>query len=144
MSEGLKQSSSNQVASGKINPVGKRVFDRENGQKNVHRVLGGGEVAYALPLMLALTVLFVWSRDAKFIEAVFIPEESVLKLASSLRNKINGAFATLSYIASGRNVKKFSFVIFGLYILSILGSYYHLLTLFIYSYTADLHRASPS
>ncbi|XP_022876904.1 reticulon-like protein B3 [Olea europaea var. sylvestris] len=73
-------------------------------------------------LMLTLTILFVWSRDAKFLNAVIIPEEPVLKLTFALRNNINSAFATLHYTASGKDVKKFFFLTFGLLLSSKLCS----------------------
>ncbi|KAF5730040.1 hypothetical protein HS088_TW20G00410 [Tripterygium wilfordii] len=99
-----------------------RLFGRE---KPVHKVLGGGKV------------LFLWSNASTFINKsapripeVHIPEDPVLQIASALRIEINRSFALLRNIASGRDLKNFLYVIAGLWVLSIVGSWCNFLTLF--------------
>ncbi|XAR70238.1 hypothetical protein NMG60_11027026 [Bertholletia excelsa] len=88
-------------------------------------------------LILALAVLFLWSNASIFIKKsppcipeVHIPEEPVLQFASALSIEINRAFATLREISLGKDLKKFLTVIFGSWILSIVGSFCNFLTLF--------------
>ncbi|KAK4262830.1 hypothetical protein QN277_028335 [Acacia crassicarpa] len=88
-------------------------------------------------LILALAILFLWSNASTFINKippripeVHIPEEPVLQFASALRTQINCLIATLRDIASGRDLKKFLFVIAGLWVFSIVGSCCNFLTLF--------------
>lgn len=88
-------------------------------------------------LILSLAIMFLWSNASTFINKsppripeVHLPEKPVLEFASALRFEINGAFAVLREIASGRELKKFLAVIAGLWILSIVGSCCNFLTLF--------------
>ncbi|XP_038687026.1 reticulon-like protein B2 [Tripterygium wilfordii] len=88
-------------------------------------------------LILALAVLFLWSNASTFINKsapripeVHIPEDPVLQIASALRIEINRSFALLRNIASGRDLKNFLYVIAGLWVLSIVGSWCNFLTLF--------------
>ncbi|KAL2527372.1 Reticulon-like protein B5 [Abeliophyllum distichum] len=88
-------------------------------------------------LILALAILFLWSNASAFINKsppqipeVIIPEDIVLGVASAFRIEFNRALAILRDIASGRDLKKFLAVIAGLWILSVLGSWWNFLTLF--------------
>jgi len=87
--------------------------------------------------IFALAVLFLWSNAHKFINKsppkipeVHIPEEPVLQIASALRVEINGGFALLRNIASGKDLKKFLIVVAGLWVVSVVGSWCNFLTLF--------------
>ncbi|KAF9669018.1 hypothetical protein SADUNF_Sadunf14G0063800 [Salix dunnii] len=88
-------------------------------------------------LILSLALLFLWSNAHTFIKKsppripqVHIPEEPVLQVASALCVEINGAFVVLRSIAAGKDLKKFLIVIAGLWVMSIVGSWCHFLTLF--------------
>ncbi|CAN0841176.1 Reticulon-like protein B3 [Linum grandiflorum] len=114
-------------------------------------VLGGATAAWVLfelleyhlltlvchALILALAVLFLWSNACTFINKsppripeVHIPEDPFLQLVSALRIEVNRGLVSLRDIASGRELKKFLFVIAGLWFLSIVGSWCNFLTLF--------------
>ncbi|PNX77098.1 reticulon-like protein B1-like, partial [Trifolium pratense] len=87
--------------------------------------------------ILVLALLFLWSNAHTFlhktpprIPVVHLPEEPVLQIASALRIEINRGFSALHNIASGRDLKKFFIVVFGLWIVSIVGSWTNFLTLF--------------
>ncbi|XP_038876010.1 reticulon-like protein B2 [Benincasa hispida] len=113
-------------------------------------VLGGATVAWILfelleyhfltlichILMAALAVVFLWSNASFFINKslphipqVHIPEEPVKEIASALRVEINRAIAVLRDIASGRDLKSFLYAIAGLWVLSVVGSWFNFLTL---------------
>ncbi|KAG5231411.1 hypothetical protein OIU76_005744 [Salix suchowensis] len=88
-------------------------------------------------LILSLALMFLWSNAHSFIKKsppripqVHIPEEPVLQVASALCVEINGAFVVLRSIAAGKDLKKFLIVIAGLWVMSIVGSWCHFLTLF--------------
>ncbi|GLT79653.1 hypothetical protein SLA2020_511340 [Shorea laevis] len=88
-------------------------------------------------LILAISVMFLWSNSRTFIKKtrphipeVHFPEEPFLQVASALTMEINYTFSVLHDIASGRDLKKFLLVIAGLWILSIVGSSCNFLTLF--------------
>ncbi|KAE8671594.1 Reticulon-like protein B4 [Hibiscus syriacus] len=88
-------------------------------------------------LILALTLLFLWSNAMTFINKsppnfpeVQIPKDPVMEFAQALRFEINHAFVVLRDIASGRELKKFLSVIAGLWVLSIVGNWCNFLTLF--------------
>ncbi|KAL8138889.1 hypothetical protein V2J09_004890 [Rumex salicifolius] len=88
-------------------------------------------------LIVSLAGLFLWTNASSFIKKappripeVVIPEKPVLEVASALTYEINRAIATLRYIASGKDLKKFLSVIAGLWVFSILGSCCNFLTLF--------------
>ncbi|XP_043716114.1 reticulon-like protein B2 [Telopea speciosissima] len=88
-------------------------------------------------LILALTILFVWSNASSFINKsppripeVSIPEEPVIQFATALRFEINRVLAVLRDAATGRDLKKFLAVITSLWVLSIMGSCCNFLTLF--------------
>lgn len=88
-------------------------------------------------LIFALAILFLWSNASTFIHKspphipdVQIPEKAVLEFASALRFEINQTLAVLREIASGKDLKKFLGVIAGLWVLSVVGSWFNFLTLF--------------
>lgn len=88
-------------------------------------------------LILSLALLFLWSNALAFINKsppripqVHLPEEPILQVASALCVEINGAFMVLRSIAAGKDLKKFLIVIAGLWVMSIVGSWCHFLTLF--------------
>ncbi|MFS7997959.1 hypothetical protein Hanom_Chr12g01148091 [Helianthus anomalus] len=96
-------------------------------------------------LILALVVLFLWSNATSFISKsapkfleVALPEDIVLGVASAIKTVINTGLAILRNIASGKDLKKFLAVIAGLWVLSILGSWWNFLTL-IYTSFVLLH-----
>ncbi|XP_026430363.1 reticulon-like protein B1 [Papaver somniferum] len=64
------------------------------------------------------------------IPEVHLPEDPFLQIAAGLRIEINRALACLRYIASRHDLKKFLAVIAGLWVLSIVGAWCNLLTLF--------------
>ncbi|XP_031380280.1 reticulon-like protein B4 [Punica granatum] len=87
--------------------------------------------------IVALAVLFVWSNATNFIHKsaphipdVVIPEKCVLEVVSALRFEINRGLAILREIASGRNVKQFLAVVVGLWVVSVVGSWFNFVTLF--------------
>ncbi|GAV72720.1 Reticulon domain-containing protein [Cephalotus follicularis] len=86
--------------------------------------------------IFSLAILFLWSNASTFINkspppipVVQLPEKCALDVASALRIEINRAFAILRDIASGKDLKNFLAVIFGLWVLSIAGSWFNFLTL---------------
>ncbi|KAB2067068.1 hypothetical protein ERO13_A09G191300v2 [Gossypium hirsutum] len=88
-------------------------------------------------LIFALVILFLWSNAYAFINKsplcipeVHIPKDPVIEFAEALRFESNLAFTVLRDIASGRDLKKFLYVIAGLWILSIVGSWCNFVTLF--------------
>ncbi|XP_055817195.1 reticulon-like protein B5 [Solanum dulcamara] len=91
-------------------------------------------------LIITLTVLFLWSNATTFINKkphipeVHLPEGPILQVAYALRNEINRALALLREIVSGRELKKFLAVIAGLWVLSVVGSWCNVLTLFYISF----------
>jgi len=50
-------------------------------------------------------------------------------IVSALRNELNQAFVILRSIALGRDLKKFLMVVFGLWIISVVGNWFNFLTL---------------
>ncbi|XP_010544774.1 PREDICTED: reticulon-like protein B6 [Tarenaya hassleriana] len=87
-------------------------------------------------LILALSVLFLWSNAHSFINKsppqipeIHLHEEHFLLVASALRNEVNQAFTVLRDIALGRDLKKFLMVVAGLWVISVVGSWCHFLTL---------------
>ncbi|XP_042053930.1 reticulon-like protein B5 isoform X1 [Salvia splendens] len=92
-------------------------------------------VCHVAILMLSLS--FLWSnasvllnnRWPPHIPEVRFPQEPFVEIASALCSEINHAFAVLRYIASGRDLKKFLGIVFGLWFLSIVGSCCSFLTL---------------
>ncbi|KAF0928125.1 hypothetical protein E2562_037950 [Oryza meyeriana var. granulata] len=93
-------------------------------------------------LIVFLTVCFVWSNAASFINRsppkfpdVILSEVQCLKIAHLLRKEINEAFLTLRHVASGKDLKTYLLTIAGLWFVSIIGSCFSFLTL---SYTIFL------
>ncbi|KAJ6955447.1 reticulon-like protein B5 [Populus alba x Populus x berolinensis] len=88
-------------------------------------------------LILAAALLFLWSNACTLINKsppripeVRLPEKLVLQVASALCVEINSALAGLRSVAAGKDYKKFLMIIAGLWVLSIVGSSCHFLTLF--------------
>ncbi|KAK1271756.1 Reticulon-like protein B5 [Acorus gramineus] len=88
-------------------------------------------------LILALAVLFLWSNASSFANKsppkfpeVNLSEEVFIIVAQSVRYEINEAFATFHDVASGKDLKKFLMVVAGLWVLSVVGSWFNFLTLF--------------
>ncbi|KAL5203509.1 hypothetical protein ABZP36_014461 [Zizania latifolia] len=93
-------------------------------------------------LIVFLTVCFVWSNAASFINRgppkfpdVILSEVQCLKIAHILRKEINEAFLTLRNVASGKDLKTYLTSIAALWFISIIGSCFSFLTL---SYTIFL------
>ncbi|KAJ6832473.1 reticulon-like protein B1 [Iris pallida] len=87
-------------------------------------------------LILMLAVLFIWSNAASFVNRsppsfpeVILPEDLFLTVAHSVRREINEAFITFRYIASGNDLKTFMMTIGGLWVVSVIGSWFSFLTL---------------
>ncbi|XP_071702067.1 reticulon-like protein B2 [Rutidosis leptorrhynchoides] len=87
-------------------------------------------------LILVLAMLFLWSNASTFVHKsppkfpeVAIPEKPVLQIASALRIEINRGLAAIHDIASGKDLKKFLFVIVGLWFVSIISNSCNFLTL---------------
>ncbi|KQK06901.1 reticulon-like protein B1 [Brachypodium distachyon] len=93
-------------------------------------------------LILFLTVCFVWSNTASFINRsppkfpdAILSEVQCLRIAHVLRKEINEAFLTLSNVASGKDLKTYLKSIGVLWFISLIGSCFTFLTL---SYTIFL------
>nr|CAB3465635.1 unnamed protein product [Digitaria exilis]CAB3503832.1 unnamed protein product [Digitaria exilis] len=93
-------------------------------------------------LIVFLTVWFVWSNAASFVNRsppkfpeVILSEVQCLKIAHIMRKEINEAFYTLRNVASGKDLKTYLMMVAVLWFLSIIGSCFSFLTL---SYTIFL------
>ncbi|KAF6988053.1 hypothetical protein CFC21_005639 [Triticum aestivum] len=93
-------------------------------------------------LIVFLTVSFVWSNAASFINRsppkfpeVILSETQCLVIAHVLRKEINEAFITLQSVASGKDLKTYLKSIGVLWFISIIGGCFSFLTL---SYTIFL------
>ncbi|CAD6334207.1 unnamed protein product [Miscanthus lutarioriparius] len=91
-------------------------------------------------LIVFLTVWFVWSNAASFVNRsppkfpeVILSEVQCLKVAQIARKEINEAFYTLRNVASGKDLKTYLMTIAVLWFISIVGSCFSFLTL---SYTS--------
>ncbi|KAE8679538.1 Reticulon-like protein B2 [Hibiscus syriacus] len=91
--------------------------------------------------ILCLALMSLWSNAHTFIHKtpphipeVHLPEEPFVQVASAMTIGINRAFKLLQDIASGRNLKEFLMVIAACWVLSIVGSWCHFLTLFYISF----------
>ncbi|WOL06828.1 reticulon-like protein B2 isoform X2 [Canna indica] len=100
-------------------------------------------------LILSLAVSFIWSNASSFVNRsppkfpeVVLPEDIVLCIVRGITYRINEAVATFRYIAFGKDLKKFLQVIGGLWIVSVIGSWFSFWTLFylvfLMSYTAPV------
>ncbi|XP_072976381.1 reticulon-like protein B1 [Typha angustifolia] len=97
-------------------------------------------------LIFLLAASFLWSNAASLVNKsppefpeVILPEDSYMQVAETIRNGINQAFANFQYVASGNDLKKLLMIIAGLLILSVISSYFTLLTfsylVFVIAYT---------
>ncbi|XP_022140804.1 reticulon-like protein B1 isoform X1 [Momordica charantia] len=119
-------------------------------KKNSAGVLGGATALWILfelleyqlitlvchILILFLALIFVWSNANTFINksSPHIPEirlnlDCLPEVANQLRIEINRVISTLRDIASGRDLKKFLSAFIGLWVLSVVGSWFNFLTL---------------
>ncbi|KAL6493989.1 Reticulon-like protein B1 [Orobanche gracilis] len=87
--------------------------------------------------IFVLSLLFLWSNVTMFtnkkpphIPEICLPVDPFAEVASALRVEINRALVVLREIASSRDLKKFLPVVFGLWVLSIVGSCINFLPLF--------------
>ncbi|KAI4319989.1 hypothetical protein MLD38_033518 [Melastoma candidum] len=87
-------------------------------------------------LILALVVLYLWSNASTFVNKappripkVILQEKCVVEMASALGYEVNRGLAILKDIASGRELKKLLVVIAGLWVVSIVGSWFSFITL---------------
>ncbi|KAH7677624.1 Reticulon domain-containing protein [Dioscorea alata] len=123
----------------------KRLFGRK---EPVHAVLGGGKSAdivlwrnkqLSASILAGVTVLWLLFECMGYHLLAFVSHSLILALAVSFiwsnaaaflnRYEINEAFATYQYVASGKDLKKFLMVIAGLWIVSVVGSWFSFLTL---------------
>ncbi|KAL3714222.1 hypothetical protein ACJRO7_006205 [Eucalyptus globulus] len=88
-------------------------------------------------LIATLAIIFLWAsasthiaKSPPNIPEVQLPEKCVLEVASVLRFEANRGLALLREIASGRELKKFLAFIAGLWVLSMVGSWFNSVTLF--------------
>ncbi|KAI5679832.1 hypothetical protein M9H77_01059 [Catharanthus roseus] len=87
-------------------------------------------------LILTLASLFLWSNLSFFVNRspldipeIVLPEALCTTFALFLRDKCNQAFGIFREVASGRDLKKFLYGILGLWLASIVGSWFDFLTL---------------
>ncbi|CAN4126483.1 unnamed protein product [Withania somnifera] len=87
-------------------------------------------------LILTLAILFFWSNISHFVSKtpmefpeIVLPEELWTQVALLLRDRFNWAFGLFWEVASGKNMKKFLYTIIGLWIVSIVGSWFDFLTI---------------
>ncbi|PHT72906.1 Reticulon-like protein B2 [Capsicum annuum] len=88
-------------------------------------------------LILTLAILFFWSNISHFVNKtpmefpeIVLPEKLWTQVALLLRDRFNWAFGVFWEVASGKDLKKFLYTIVGLWIVSIVGSWFDFLTLF--------------
>ncbi|XP_016492585.1 reticulon-like protein B5 [Nicotiana tabacum] len=87
-------------------------------------------------LILTLAILFFWSNISHFVNKtpmefpeILLPEKLWTEVALLLRDRFNWAFGVFWEVASGKDLKKFLYSILGLWIVSIVGSWFDFLTL---------------
>ncbi|XP_027126936.1 reticulon-like protein B5 [Coffea arabica] len=87
-------------------------------------------------LILVLALLFLWSNLSFFVNRsplelpeIALPENLCMSFALLLRDRFNQAFGIFRQVASERDVKKFLGAIVALWLVSIVGSWFDLLTL---------------
>ncbi|GAB2230904.1 hypothetical protein Droror1_Dr00015201, partial [Drosera rotundifolia] len=92
-------------------------------------------------LIFTMAALFFWANATTLVKkspprlpVIKLPTKPLLELASIVTVEINGGLALLREIALGRNLKKFLVVIVSLWVLSIIGSSFSLLTLLYLSF----------
>ncbi|KAE8708025.1 Reticulon-like protein B3 [Hibiscus syriacus] len=91
--------------------------------------------------ILCLALLLLWSSAHTFIHKtppripeVYLPEEPFVQVVSALTTELNRVLKLLRDIASGSNRKEFLMVIAACWVLSIVGSWCHFLTLYYISF----------
>ncbi|XP_022140805.1 reticulon-like protein B1 isoform X2 [Momordica charantia] len=116
----------------------RRLFGRE---KPVYEVLGGGKhadvflwrnkknSAGVLGGATALWILFELLESSPHIPEIRLNLDCLPEVANQLRIEINRVISTLRDIASGRDLKKFLSAFIGLWVLSVVGSWFNFLTL---------------
>lgn len=113
-------------------------------------IVGGSTIAWLLfeksgytlltilgnTLLISIVVLFIWSNAATFLNRsppplpdLEISEERVVSLALAVRDQINKALAIAHNIALGKDFKQLLKVALVLWGLSIVGGWFHFLTL---------------
>uniref|UniRef100_A0A5B7CE48 Reticulon-like protein n=1 Tax=Davidia involucrata TaxID=16924 RepID=A0A5B7CE48_DAVIN len=87
-------------------------------------------------LILSLAMLFLWSNVSSFLNKspldfpeVVLPEDLFMSMALLLRDQFNQACTIFREVASGKDLKKFLYVIVALWVLSVVGSWFNFLTL---------------
>ncbi|KAF3560720.1 hypothetical protein DY000_02010768 [Brassica cretica] len=131
-----------------------RMFGRE---RPIHMVLGGAadvllwrDKKVTAGLVGAVTVIWllfgfghcrlltfcdlfgnmkIFKRSPEKIMEIYIPEKPLLQAASALTFEVNCALATLRSIALERDIKNFALVVIGLWLVSIIGSWFSFLSL---------------
>ncbi|KAL9251226.1 Reticulon-like protein [Drosera capensis] len=88
-------------------------------------------------LIFFLAILFLWSNVTTFINKapphipeIQIPEKALEVLGAGLVLEFNETIVWLRQVASKKDLKKFLMVIAGLWVVSIVGSWFNFLTLF--------------
>ncbi|GKV20749.1 hypothetical protein SLEP1_g30830 [Rubroshorea leprosula] len=87
-------------------------------------------------LILSLAALFLWSSLVSFLNMappelpkVLLPEQVFVTVALVARNEFNRASRTFQDVASGKDLKKCLSMVAALWIVSVIGSWFSLLTL---------------
>ncbi|EYU36885.1 hypothetical protein ABFS82_14G062400 [Erythranthe guttata] len=87
-------------------------------------------------LILSLATLFLWSNLSSFVNKspinfpeIELPEDLCMNAALLLTERFNKAIAILWQIASGKDVKKFLSAVLGLWVVSVVGSWFDFLTI---------------
>ncbi|KAJ3692220.1 hypothetical protein LUZ60_012570 [Juncus effusus] len=88
-------------------------------------------------LLFSLAGFFIWSKLMSYINRapvkipeLYISEEKARRVAIALRNDINRVTKLFRDVALGHEFKKFFMVVAGLWVLSVVGSWFDFLTLF--------------
>ncbi|KAI9071657.1 hypothetical protein K1719_044499 [Acacia pycnantha] len=118
-----------------------KVFGAATALWFLFEVLGYHLITLACHALILITMIFVlWTKASMYIRKsapripeVTIPRNCIVEVVSTIGNEINGLLGAfrnlLKDITSGNDLKKFAVVIFALWILSIIGSKFSLLTL---------------
>ncbi|KAL2470844.1 Reticulon-like protein B5 [Abeliophyllum distichum] len=87
-------------------------------------------------IILSLATLFLWSnlsysinRSALNFPEIALPEDLCRSIALLLRDRCNQVFGIFRQVASGNDLKNFFCAILGLWVVSIVGSWFDFLTL---------------
>ncbi|EPS67049.1 hypothetical protein M569_07727, partial [Genlisea aurea] len=96
-------------------------------------------------LILSLATLFLWSNLSAFINKspvnlpeVGLPEEFCNTIALHLTHRVNRAFFNFREVASGKDLKKLLYAIVGLWVVSVVGSWFDFLTILYMSFVMIL------